>query len=58
MDGRVLVAEAFLTRLRADEPHAGMYVSRAHEYGVPFGRIVRLTGFDPAFVSGLLEGGD
>lgn len=58
LDGRTLVAESYLTRLRAGERHIGMYVRLANKYGVPFGRIVALTGLTPAHISELLEGGD
>lgn len=57
-DSRTIVAESYLTRLRPDDRHVGMYVNLAYRYGVPFGRIIKITGFDPAFVTGLLEGGD
>lgn len=58
MDGRTIVAESYLSMLTPNDPHAGMYVRLAYNYHVPFGKIVEITGFDPAFVVGLLEGGD
>lgn len=58
MDGRALVAEAYLTRLTPGDPHAGMYVRLARKYGVSFARIVKLTGFPSLRVAGFLEAGD
>jgi hypothetical protein len=35
--------------------NAGNYVSNAYRHGVPVGRIVALTGFDPALVIQWIE---
>lgn len=52
-------AELYLTMVRRtpEHPQVGMYVRLAHKYGVPFGRIVNLSGLSASVVSAHLEGG-
>lgn len=43
--GRTAIAESYLVLLRGrSDPHEGLYVRLAYKYGVPFGRIVNLSG--------------
>lgn len=54
------VAEMYLAMLRDHEQHPQerMYVRLAYKYGVPFGRIVNLSGITAEKVAGHLEGND
>jgi hypothetical protein len=57
---RTAIAEHYLILVgRAGEtPTARMYVRLAYKYGVPFGRIVNLSGLSAEIVSAYLEGSD
>ena len=50
-------AEMYLTLVRRtpEHPHVGMYVRLAARYGVPFGRIVNLSGLPAEVVAAHLE---
>jgi hypothetical protein len=52
------IAEDYLRMVTSGDPHAGMYVRLAAENGVPFGRIVNLTGIPADVVAAHLEGND
>lgn len=54
------IAEMYLTMLSRSEPdpQERMYVRLAYKYGVPFGRIVTLSGIPAERVVAHLEGGD
>lgn len=51
------VAETYLSLLIPGDSRTGMYVRLADKYGVPFGRIVNLTGLTPEVIIAHLEGG-
>lgn len=54
------IAETYLRMIPGAEGHRhdGVYVRLAHKYGVPFGRIVNLTGLSAEVVAAHLEGHD
>lgn len=55
---RQQIAEDYLRMVTVDDPHARMYVRLAAQNGIPFGRIVNLTGIPAEIVSAHLEGSD
>lgn len=59
MDVRSGIAEAYLQMIPNAEGnrHEGVYVRLAAKYGVPFGRIVALSGLDAEVVIAHLEEG-
>lgn len=52
------VAEMYLGMLTPQSPQARLYVRLAAKYGVPFGRIVNLSGLPAEVVAAYLEGKD
>lgn len=60
MDVRAGIAETYLRMIPNDTGHRhdGTYVRLAAKYGVPFGRIVNLTGLSADVVGAHLEGKD
>lgn len=52
------IAEQYLTLPTLNGTQRGIYVRLADAYGVPFGRIVALTGLTPGHVIELLEEAD
>lgn len=55
-DQRTVIAEAYLRMNPAGHPQTGMFIRLAYKYGVPFGRIVNLTGLPADRVTAHLEG--
>ena len=50
------LAEGFLRMLAGPNvSNAGNYVANAYRYGVPVGRIIAITGFDPVLVIRWIE---
>lgn len=60
MDVRAGIAETYLRMIpnETGHRHDGTYVRLAAKYGVPFGRIVNLTGLAPEVVAAHMEGHD
>lgn len=60
MTSLTTVAESYLRMLpgATGNTHEGMYVRLAAKYGVPFGRIVALSGLSPEVVTAHLEASD
>lgn len=60
MDPRSAIAETYLRMIPGSTGHRhdGVYVRLAAKYGVPFGRIVALSGLDAKVVADHLEGND
>lgn len=58
MDPRTTIAESYLRMIpnETGHRHDGTYVRLAAKYGVPFGRIVNLSGLPSEVVSAHLEG--
>jgi hypothetical protein len=52
------IAETYLRMIPTTKynPHEGMYVRLAYKYGVPFGRIVSLSGLPSDVVAAFLDG--
>lgn len=59
-DVRAGIAETYLQMIPGTEGarHEGVYVRLAAKYGVPFGRIVNLSGLSAEVVAAHLEGRD
>lgn len=59
IDPRSDIAETYLRMIPSADGHRhdGVYVRLASKYGVPFGRIVNLSGLTPDAVVAHLEGG-
>lgn len=55
---RQQIAEDYLRMVTVDDPHARMYVRLAAQNGVPFGRIVNLTGMPAELVAAYVEGAE
>lgn len=58
MNPRARIAEMYLRMIPAAQGHRheGLWVRLAAQYGVPFGRIVNLSGLAPELISAHLEG--
>lgn len=57
-DNRTVIAEAYLRMNRPGHPNTGMFVRLADKYGVPFGRIVNLTGLPADHIAAYIEGSE
>lgn len=56
VDNRTVIAEAYLRMNRPGSGNTGMFVRLADKYGVPFGRIVNLTGLPADRIAAYIEG--
>lgn len=57
MSSLTATAETYLRMIphASGNTHDGMYVRLAYKYGVPFGRIVALSGLSPEIIAAHLE---